>query len=283
MVGKNPTNEDITLLYLGTATYDLESPMVTQTNCFVKMGCKITNIQCANDTPNAMAMSDKVAEADIILVSGGNTLYAVDRWHKIGLDSLLREAMERGVVMAGGSAGAICWFDAGHSDSHDPDSYKGAMAAEEQLPGDSVMRPWRYIRCPGLGFLPGLACPHHDRTQSNGVLRADDFDEMLLRSPGEVGLAIDHWAALVVEGTEFRVFSLDGKPGSVGPDGSFCRSGAGVPGIFKKSVVNGKVCAAAVPQSGGKLIDLLEPAQHVVEDNLVDECRLANPDDTSGD
>lgn len=45
-------------------------------------------------------------KADIILVSGGNTLYAVDRWTYLGLDELLRGAAHRGKVMAGGSAGA---------------------------------------------------------------------------------------------------------------------------------------------------------------------------------
>ena len=52
-----------------------------------------------------------VAGADVILVSGGNTLYAMDLWKAVGLVSLLQEAMERGAVLTGGSAGAICWFD----------------------------------------------------------------------------------------------------------------------------------------------------------------------------
>ena len=51
-------------------------------------------------------MEEAVEKADIILVSGGNTLYAVDRWTYLGLDELLRGAAHRGKVMAGGSAGA---------------------------------------------------------------------------------------------------------------------------------------------------------------------------------
>ena len=46
------------------------------------------------------------------------------------LKFLLGAALERGTVMAGGSAGFIVWFDAGHSDSHDPDSYKNSMLAK---------------------------------------------------------------------------------------------------------------------------------------------------------
>ncbi len=91
----------------------------------------------------------------------------------------------------------------------DPDSYKGAKLgasdggdspgpdvddAAEGRPRDGEggesgdgAKEWDYIRVDGLGFVPGLCCPHHDRVQSNGVLRATDFDDMMLRHPTEVG------------------------------------------------------------------------------------------------
>jgi len=53
----------------------------------------------------------------VIVVAGGNTLFAVDRWRKCGIIPYLKEAMENGTAMSGGSAGAIVWFDGGHSDS----------------------------------------------------------------------------------------------------------------------------------------------------------------------
>ena len=77
-------------------------------------------------------MKERVGKADVILVSGGNSLFACDRWNKIGLSPMLRAAMERGAVLTGGSAGAICWFDAGHSDSWDPDTFKYAMFAKSE-------------------------------------------------------------------------------------------------------------------------------------------------------
>jgi len=89
---------------------------------------------------------------------------------------------------------------------------------------------------PGLGFLPGLVCPHHDKVQSNGVLRATDFDVMLLRHAAEMGIGIDHWAALEVAGGRYRVISLAGKEGSVLPDASFSPDRQGVPGIWLKQV-----------------------------------------------
>merc|ERR1712129_485509 len=117
----------------------------------------------------------------------------------LGVDVMLREAMAAGKGMCGGSCGLICWFDAGHSDSGDPASFRGPMlggAATSETAGNASAptvegaTSWEYIRCPCLGFLPGLVCPHHDRVQSNGILRATDYDAMLLRHPGMASLSI---------------------------------------------------------------------------------------------
>jgi dipeptidase E len=84
--------------------------------------------------------------------------------------------------------------------------------------------------------------------QSNGALRATDFDAMLLRHPQELGLAIDHWAALVLEGEAYRVISVGGKAGSVAADGGFRApdpaapaADDGRPGVWRKEVVGGAV------------------------------------------
>ncbi|KNC74069.1 hypothetical protein, variant [Sphaeroforma arctica JP610] len=203
--------------------------MHKQTERFKEAGCTIDCLNVAIDTPPTQRIVEAVQKADIVVVSGGNTLYAVDRWVKLGIDKLLRQAVERRVVMCGGSAGAICWFDSGHSDSMDPDSYrKNKLAEGSDSRDDSAApesaddaKPWKYIRVNGMGFLPGLCCPHHDRVQSNGVLRAVDFDEMLQRHPGETGICIDHWAALVVNGDSYTVISPEGTAGSVTATGKY--------------------------------------------------------------
>ena len=86
---------------------------------------------------------------------------------------LLQQAMERGCVLTGGSAGAICWFDSGHSDSMDPDSYRSKMVSAPDSGGDESSalaqgedaKDWAYIKIPCLGLLPGLCCPHHDQVR----------------------------------------------------------------------------------------------------------------------
>jgi dipeptidase E len=86
-------------------------------------------------------LRELVLSQDAICVSGGNTANMLSIWRLHGFDRLLREAWESGVVLYGGSAGMICWFEAAVTDSFGP-----------QLEG---LRD-------GLGFLPGSACPHYD-------------------------------------------------------------------------------------------------------------------------
>jgi peptidase E len=113
---------------------------------------------------------------DVIYVSGGNTANMLAIWRVHGFDRVLREAWEEGIVLCGWSAGMICWFEAGVTDSFGP-----------QLEG---MRD-------GLGFLAGSACPHYDgeelRRPVYRRLVADGFPP---------GLAADNGVALHFAGTE---------------------------------------------------------------------------------
>lgn len=262
--------DGLELLYLGTATYDRAEPRRRQTVRFAALGCSVRSLDVATRDVSAEALEEAVGRADIVLVSGGNTLFAVDRWVSLGLDAVLRLALDRGLVACGGSAGAICWFDGGHSDSLDPTSYLDAHAAD-----DPRAHTWRYIRVDGLGVLPGLLCPHFEATQSNGVLRAADFGQMMLRHPGETGLGLDDWAGLLVDGVDYRVVSPDGRAGSVAGGQMVC-DGSGMPGLWLHEVIDGRLETALVPPAG-RLVDILRPARAIVEDPGVSIGRRENP------
>ncbi|HZT92173.1 MAG TPA: peptidase E [Gaiellaceae bacterium] len=130
-------------------------------------------------------LRDVVLEQDGICVSGGNTANMLAIWRVHGIDRLMREAWESGVVLWGASAGMICWFEAGVTDSFGP-----------QLEG---------MQC--LGFLAGSACPHYDgeerRRPRYRELIDDGFPE---------GVAADDGAAIHYVGTEIAevVSSRDG-------------------------------------------------------------------------
>jgi len=113
---------------------------------------------------------------DAIYVSGGNTANALAIWRVHGFDAILREAWEAGIVLAGWSAGMICWFEAGVTDSFGP-----------QLEG---MRD-------GLGFLPGSACPHYD-----GEGERRPVYTRLVGDGFPAGFAADDCVALRFDGTE---------------------------------------------------------------------------------
>jgi dipeptidase E len=86
-------------------------------------------------------LREPVFAADLVYVGGGNTANLIALWRLHGLDALLREACAKGVVLTGVSAGALCWFESGVTDSFGP-----GLAP---LTG-------------GLGFLDGAFCPHYD-------------------------------------------------------------------------------------------------------------------------
>ena len=123
-------------------------------------------------------LRELVLSFDAINVSGGNTANMLALWRVHGLDAILREAWERDVVLFGASAGMICWFEAGVTDSFGP-----------QLEG---MRD-------GLGFLAGSACPHYDGEE----LRRPRYRELIDAGFPE-GIAADDGVGLHYVGTELR-------------------------------------------------------------------------------
>ena len=115
-------------------------------------------------------------ERDVIWVAGGNTANMLAIWRLHGVDSALREAWEAGTVLAGWSAGAICWFEAGVTDSFGP----------ELAPLND-----------GLGFLGGSFCPHYDSEE----LRRSTYERLVAEGLSE-GYAAEDGVALHFRGTE---------------------------------------------------------------------------------
>jgi peptidase E len=115
-------------------------------------------------------VSDYIARQDVILVSGGNTKSMLGVWREWRLDELLRDAWIAGTVLAGFSAGAICWFSEGLSDSW----------ADGLHP------------LPGIGLLPGSCCPHY----SSELERRPAFQRLISRGAIAPGIGIDDGAAV---------------------------------------------------------------------------------------
>jgi peptidase E len=125
---------------------------------------------------------------DVIYVGGGSTANMLAVWRVHGVDRVMAEAWERGIVLTGASAGAICWFEDGVTDSFGP--------SLDAL-GD------------GLGFLPGSFCPHWDSEE----LRKPVYHELVDSGRLVPGIAADDYAGPVFEGTEL-IGVVRSRPGA---------------------------------------------------------------------
>ncbi|HVU75361.1 MAG TPA: peptidase E [Candidatus Paceibacterota bacterium] len=153
-----------------------------------KLGCEVRTLLLIDATLPAHEIREILLSADIIYVGGGNTLTMLDVWRSLGVDKMLQEAAEKDIVLAGVSAGAICWFTHAFSDS-----------------AKMVDPTADYIVIDCLGFLPGLACPHFD----DSTERAEALK--LYLASGKSAIAIDNCAALEISGASLRVIrSKDG-------------------------------------------------------------------------
>ena len=127
-------------------------------------------------------------DQDVIYVGGGNTANMLAIWRLHGVDKALKAAWEDGVVLGGSSAGGICWFEAGLTDSFGP--------------GLAPLRD-------GLKFLPGSFCPHYDSESS----RRPRYEATVGGGSLPDGYAADDGVGLVFNGRELEevVASLPGQ------------------------------------------------------------------------
>ena len=125
------------ICFIPTATGDDDAYKVNFYSTFGKLNSIPCHLDFFKRTPN---LEDLIFSQDIVFVGGGNTKSMLAVWKDWGLIKTLKEAYDKGIVMCGVSAGAICWFEKGISDS---------WANELKI-----------IDC--LGFVSGNCCPHYD-------------------------------------------------------------------------------------------------------------------------
>ncbi len=127
------------ILFLGTASGDSEAYRLTFYQAMAGLDCEPSHLLLFN--LEAARPADRIREQDIVMVGGGNTANMLAIWGLHGVDRALRDAYTAGTILTGWSAGCICWFEAGITDSFTPE-----------------LGPLQ----DGLGLLAGSACPHYD-------------------------------------------------------------------------------------------------------------------------
>ncbi len=129
------------ICFLPTATGDDDTYIVRFYSLFNKFNCKPSHIEFFKRTTN---IKNHIMDQDVVFVGGGNTKSMLAIWDDWGMGDLLNDAYNEGVVMSGVSAGAICWFTSGITDSW-----------ENEL---------RILPC--LDLISGTCCPHYDEEPS---------------------------------------------------------------------------------------------------------------------
>ena len=125
------------ICFIPTASGDNDLYKLNFYRAFSKLNCITSHLDFFSRTEN---IENKILTQDIIYVGGGNTKSMLAVWKEWNLDNILRLGYKKGIVMSGVSAGAICWFDKGIT--------------------DSFSNKLEIIDC--LGIVNGIACPHYD-------------------------------------------------------------------------------------------------------------------------
>jgi dipeptidase E len=153
--------------FLPTASGDADGYIVKFYEAFGRLPCQPTHLSLFRPPKDLEAF---VLAQDAVYVGGGNTKSMLALWREWGLDRMLRQAWRQGVVLGGLSAGSICWFEEGLTDS---------------LTG-------RLTALPCLGFLQGSNCPHYDGEPN----RRPAYQSLIERGEMLAGLAADDGVAL---------------------------------------------------------------------------------------
>jgi len=139
-----------------------------------------------SSSPEQKSFEEVILDSDAIIVGGGNTLNMIAIWQAQGIDTLLRKAYDNGIILAGGSAGSLCWFTGGYTDS----------------------RPKELSLMECLGFLDYSHSPHYNGDPARRPL----YKKAILEGKLNPGYACDDNAGLLfIDGKMVKSVSLNPK------------------------------------------------------------------------
>lgn len=163
------------VLFVGTASGDSKSYIQRFHRAYAKLPCEPAHLELFRRSVRDLARL--ILAQDLIFVGGGNTANMLAVWRLHGVDALLARAWRQGTVLAGVSAGALCWFESGVTDSF-----------------GEALQPLK----DGLALLPGSFCPHYD----GEARRRPAYTRHVKGGALPPGFAADDGVALLFEDTK---------------------------------------------------------------------------------
>jgi peptidase E len=171
---------------IGTAVGDSPFWLTMMSQAFAKIDMVVTHLDLF-PMPSYADAEEHLSRQDLVWVSGGSTANLLALWRLHGLDALLRDAWQAGVVMMGVSAGSVCWHVGGTTDSF-----------------GATLRPLTN----GLAWLPYSNSPHHDAEEQRRPL----IHKLIAEGTLPDGYATDNGAGLVYFGTDMHeAFAENGE------------------------------------------------------------------------
>lgn len=164
------------VLFIPTASGDAQTYIDEFNNVYrERLKCNTDTLLLTNSNLSEEEIKNKILSSDIVYVGGGNTSKMLDIWNKCKVDKYLKMAHEKGIILAGLSAGSICWFKYGYSKNGSD-----------------------YICLEALGFINAIHCPHYDEEDRKG------FD-LIINKFNEIGIALENKSSIVFKEGSFRV------------------------------------------------------------------------------
>ena len=151
-----------------------------------RLGCSVQELLLYRNRPSNSKIQKLISESDIIYVGGGNTLRMMKLWRKLRVDRNLDKARKRGAILCGLSAGAICWFRQGNSDSR---KFKDE-------------RNKTLIKVTGLNYADLMMCPHYDVEKH----RQPSLQSMMKTTQG-FAIGLENCAALHIKDDKYRILA----------------------------------------------------------------------------
>lgn len=167
--------ENPKLLFVGTASTNSYNYFLVIKEIFENLGCIVSNLDLLQDDLNMEDVKNSILNTDIIYVGGGNTRFMLEKWRELGVDKLLIEAYNRGIVCSGLSAGSYCWFKT------------------------------NYDLIEGLGIINAVNCVHYEQKDAQAKNKLYD----VIKETGLDGIALENCVALEVIDGKMKVVKSD--------------------------------------------------------------------------
>ena len=167
------------ICYLPTASADsAEGAVAFYRNCAPLNVHPFDQASFIESLSQKLGWDEVLLSMDGIVVSGGNTLNQQAIWKAQGIDVVLRQAWDRGIVLGGASAGSLCWFEEGTTDS----------------------RPKALSIVKALGFIKGSHSPHYDAEPGRRPL----YQKLIASGEMKPGYACDNDAGIYFEDNDVK-------------------------------------------------------------------------------